>query len=125
MELLKVRFTRTKEGFEFVINELKDPAALRTKIADRLKHAKDVTLEVANNCLQIKINRESLINYFHVIQTFIRESVNTAVGFPRKVATQAIQDSRALYEKVAKKYKVQKQLVFKERAPALPQVSAK
>lgn len=121
MDALKVRFNRTKEGFEFVINELKNPAEARKKISEKVaasvKNAKDITMEVVNNCLQIKINRESLVKYFHLIQDLVSQTVSTVVSFPKKVTTQAIKDSKAIYDRVAKKYKVQKQLAIKDSRP--------
>lgn len=75
MRALKVNMRRTTNGFMFAIKECSNPEQVKKYLEGKLTNIKDVTYNIVDSCLNVRIAKETFIQNFHTIRDIVAESM--------------------------------------------------
>jgi hypothetical protein len=71
-----------------------------------------------DECLSVKLDQETLLKNWALLKTLVSEGISSIKSRPLKVVNNVRGDSRRLYEKVVRNYRVQKILATRPKVEA-------
>jgi len=123
LRALKVNFRRTKDGFIFNVKRCTDAEFMKQSIITRATDLKESAFKVVDGCLRIKLDQATLLKNWGLLKDLVKESVSQVCDKPKQMIATVRTDSRNLYEKVVRSYRVQKILASRPKVEALPEAA--
>lgn len=116
-------FRRTKDGLIFTIKKCTDVEYLKNSLITRATGLKESAFEIVNECLSVKLDQETLLKNWALLKELVSENVKTLCEKPGQLVAAIRTDSRNLYEKVVRNYRVQKILSTRPKVQPLPEAA--